>query len=38
MVFPREGGAGSVDLTPADLACLDPKRFLNDNLIDFYLK
>ncbi|WIA09785.1 hypothetical protein OEZ85_009161 [Tetradesmus obliquus] len=38
MVFPREGGAGSVDLTPADLARLDDERFLNDNLIDFYLK
>ena len=37
-LYPREGGAGAVEVTPSDLARLDPDEFLNDTIIDFYMK
>jgi hypothetical protein len=38
MVFPPEGGKGAVVVTPDDLARLDSGEFLNDTIIDFYIK
>lgn len=37
-VFPREGGRGSVQVTADDLSRLESLEFLNDTVIDFYLK
>lgn len=37
-LYPREGGPGAVEVTPSDLARLDPDEFLNDTIIDFYMK
>lgn len=33
-----ENGINAVEVTPADLAWLEPGQFLNDTVIDFYLK
>uniref|UniRef100_A0A1D2ABL5 Ubiquitin-like protease family profile domain-containing protein n=1 Tax=Auxenochlorella protothecoides TaxID=3075 RepID=A0A1D2ABL5_AUXPR len=37
-VYPREGGPGSVQVTANDLVRLEPGSFLNDTIIDFYLR
>ena len=36
--YPKEGGEGAVGITPLDLARLSPGEFLNDTIIDFYMK
>lgn len=36
MVWP--GGKGSIAITVADVECLEPNQFLNDIIINFYLK
>ena len=37
-LYPGPGIAGAVELLPADLARLDPEEFLNDTIIDFWMK
>lgn len=37
-LFPACGGPGAVEITPADLARLDPEEFLNDTIIDFFMR
>lgn len=37
-LFPPGGGPGSVEVTALDLPRLDADEFLNDTVIDFYLK
>ncbi|KAK9814889.1 hypothetical protein WJX73_001421 [Symbiochloris irregularis] len=37
-VYPLTGGKGSVEVLPNDLQRLDDAEFLNDTIIDFYLK
>lgn len=37
-LFPAKGGPGAVEVTPSDLARLDPEEFLNDTMIDFYMQ
>ncbi|CAL8285180.1 unnamed protein product [Gadus morhua 'NCC'] len=36
--YPRPPSKGSITVTTEDLACLKPGTFLNDVIIDFYLK
>lgn len=36
-LFPKDG-KNAVELTPSDLERLDPDEFLNDTIIDFYMK
>jgi Ulp1 family protease len=38
MVYPPEGGKGAVSVSPDDLTRLDSGEFLNDTIIDFYIK
>eukprot|EP00879_Flechtneria_rotunda_P033762 GHRR01037515.1.p2 GENE.GHRR01037515.1~~GHRR01037515.1.p2 ORF type:complete len:140 (+),score=24.36 GHRR01037515.1:244-663(+) len=37
-VYPPEGGVGAVHIVADDLARLDPDEFLNDTIIDYYIK
>lgn len=37
-VFPPGGGSGAVSVPARDLVWLDPGNFLNDTIIDFYLR
>ncbi len=37
-LYPPDGGVGAVELLPSDLAHLDDQEFLNDTVIDFYMK
>ncbi|BDA46428.1 probable Sentrin-specific protease 7 at N-terminal half [Coccomyxa sp. Obi] len=37
-LFPACGGPGAVEITPADLARLEPEEFLNDTIIDFFMR
>ncbi|CAL8462561.1 g2094 [Coccomyxa elongata] len=37
-LFPACGGPGAVEITPADLARLEPDEFLNDTIIDFFMR
>ncbi len=37
-LYPPDGGVGAVELLPGDLAHLDDQEFLNDTVIDFYMK
>ena len=37
-VYPAPGQQGAVELLPADLARLDPEEFLNDTIIDFWMR
>lgn len=36
--YPPEGGKGAVDVSAADLDRLEDGEFLNDTIIDFYIK
>lgn len=36
--YPPDGGKHSVEVTAEDLARLEPREFLNDTCIDFYIK
>ena len=38
LVYPPDSSQGSITLSYADLECLKPEEFLNDSIIDFYLK
>ncbi len=38
VTYPPEGGRNAVALTAKDLEHLDPEMFLNDTLIDFYMR
>lgn len=38
LIFPFEGSSDSVTLTDSDLRLLEPEQFLNDSIIEFYLK
>jgi hypothetical protein len=37
-LYPPGGGPGAVEVTAADLSRLDEAEFLNDTIIDFYLR
>ena len=37
-VFPAPGVKGAVEILPADLARLDEGEFLNDTIIDFWMR
>ncbi|KAK9818403.1 hypothetical protein WJX72_012123 [[Myrmecia] bisecta] len=37
-LYPKEGGLTSVEITGGDMIRLDPEEFLNDTIIDFYIK
>jgi Ulp1 family protease len=37
-LYPADGGPGAVEVLPADLVRLQPGEFLNDTIIDFYMK
>jgi hypothetical protein len=37
-LFPPAGGPGAVEVTHLDLPRLDPDEFLNDTVIDFYIR
>eukprot|EP00775_Hariotina_reticulata_P010667 gene10667-10826_t len=37
-LFPSAGGRGAVEVVAEDLARLDPDEFLNDTIIDYYIK
>ena len=37
-LFPSCGGPGAVEITPADMARLEPDEFLNDTIIDFFMR
>ena len=37
-LYPEDGGPGSVEVVPADLDRLQPGEFLNDTIIDFYMR
>ncbi len=36
--FPPDGADGNISVTNKDYACLEVEQFLNDVIIDFYLK
>ena len=38
MLYPEHDPVEAVEVTGADLARLDPEEFLNDTVIDFYIK
>lgn len=38
LVYPPPPAQASITLTYADLECLKPEEFLNDSILDFYLK
>ena len=37
-LYPEHGGPGSVEVVPPDLVRLQPGEFLNDTIIDFYMR
>ena len=37
-LYPEWGGPGAVEVVPADLVRLQPGEFLNDTIIDFYMR
>lgn len=37
-LYPEWGGQGAVEVVPADLVRLQPGEFLNDTIIDFYMR
>ncbi len=37
-LYPEHGGPGAVEVVPADLVRLQPGEFLNDTIIDFYVR
>jgi hypothetical protein len=37
-LYPRSGGPGAVEVTALDLSRLDDGEFLNDTVIDFYIR
>lgn len=37
-LYPPSGGKGAVSVTADDLERLDPDAFLNDTIIDYYIK
>ena len=37
-VYPKPGSKGAVEVLPADLARLDEGEFLNDTIIDFWMR
>lgn len=37
-LYPEKGGPGAVEVVPADLVRLQPGEFLNDTIIDFYMR
>ena len=37
-LYPSKGGPDSVQVVASDLARLDPDEFLNDTIIDFFIK
>ena len=37
-LYPELGGPGAVEVVPADLVRLQPGEFLNDTIIDFYMR
>ena len=37
-LYPPEGGADSVEIVASDLSRLDETEFLNDTIIDFFIK
>lgn len=38
MLYPQDDMVEAVEVTAADLARLDPEEFLNDTVIDFFIK
>jgi sentrin-specific protease 7 len=38
MQFPKEGGKHSVEVDASVFDHLDPEEFLNDTVIDFYIR
>lgn len=38
MLYPVDDPVEAVEVKPADLARLDPEEFLNDTVIDFFIK
>ena len=38
IIYPRPPIPGGITVTSADLECLEEGQFLNDVIIDFYLK
>ena len=38
MLYPIDDPVEAVEVKPADLARLDPEEFLNDTVIDFFIK
>ena len=38
LVYPAPPAQASITLTYADLECLKPEEFLNDSILDFYIK
>ena len=37
-LYPEDGGPGAVEVVPGDLVRLQPGEFLNDTIIDFYMR
>ena len=37
-LYPPEGGKGSIQLVASDLSRLEPEEFLNDTVIDYFIK
>ena len=37
-LYPEWGGPGAVEVVPGDLVRLQPGEFLNDTIIDFYMR
>lgn len=38
MLYPKDDMVEAVEVTAGDLARLDPEEFLNDTVIDFFIK
>ena len=37
-LYPQAGGPDSIQIVASDLSRLDPDEFLNDTIIDFFMK
>ncbi len=37
-LYPQDKRVDAIEITPVDLAHLDDEEFLNDTIIDFYMK
>ena len=37
-LYPQDRRVDAIEITPVDLAHLDDEEFLNDTIIDFYMK